>query len=139
MGTGGAGLRRPADVAMMQAADFWSDDDRAYLGPLDGSHVGRVLFEREMSSRAVIVDEVAGQDAAPVPLAEHKDMGQTLTANRADAPLREGILPGAVGRGAHLTDPHAFHSLLEGMAVNGVAIAEEVRRGGVVREGVHDL
>src|SRR2546427_4954238 len=67
---------------MMQAADFWSDDDRAHLGPLDGSHVGRVLLEREMSSRAVIVDEVAGQDAAQVPLAEHKDMVQTLTANR---------------------------------------------------------
>src|SRR5258708_36578411 len=106
MGTGGAGLRRPADVAMMQAADFWSDDDRAHLGPLDGSHVGRVLFEREMSSRAVIVDEVAGQDAARGPLAEHKDMVQTLTANRADEPRSEGRLPGAVGRGATRPAPH---------------------------------
>src|SRR5260370_36272112 len=92
-------------VAMMQAADFWSDDDRAHLGPLDGSHVGRVLFEREMSSRAVIVDEVAGQDAAQLPLAEHKGMGQTLTANRADEPLREGALPGAVGRRQHRVEP----------------------------------
>ncbi len=84
-------------VAMMQAADFWSHDDRAHLGPLDGSHVGRVLLEREMSSRAVIVDEVAGQDAAQVPLAEHKDMVQTLTAHRADEPLREGVCHGLWG------------------------------------------
>ena len=92
----------------MQAADFWSHDDRAHLGPLDGSHVGRVLLEREMSSRAVIVDEVAGQDAAQVPLAEHKDMVQTLTANRADEPLREGVLPRAVGRRQDLVDPMPF-------------------------------
>src|SRR5437899_1597336 len=124
---------------MMQAADFWSHDNRAHLGPLDGSHVGRVLLEREMSSRAVIVDEVAGQDAAQVPLAEHKDMVQTLTANRADEPLREGVLPRAVGRRQDLVDPHALHSLSERMSVDLIAIAEEVGRGGVVREGVHDL
>src|SRR5260370_3419958 len=80
-------------------------------GPLDGSHVGRVLFEPEMSSRAGIVDEVAGQDAAQVPLAEHKDMVQTLTANRADEPLREGALPPAVTRRADFTDDQAPHAL----------------------------
>ena len=36
-------------------------------------------------------------------------------------------------------DAHALHALPEHVAVDRVAIAEEVGRGGVVREGVHDL
>ena len=36
-------------------------------------------------------------------------------------------------------DPHAVHSVSEGLAIDVVAIAEEVGRRGVVREGVHDL
>ena len=75
---GGPGLCCAPNVPMMQAADFGSRHDRAHLGPLDGSHVGRVLLEREVSARPVVVREVAGQDAAEVPLAENEDMVQTL-------------------------------------------------------------
>ena len=66
-------------------------------------------------------------------------MIQTLAPDRADESLREGILRRAVGRGQDFGDPHALHTLPEGVAVDRVAIAEEVRRHGVVREGVHDL
>ena len=44
----------------------------------------------------MIVGEVAGQDAAEVSLAEDEDMIQTLAPDRADEPLREGVLPRAV-------------------------------------------
>ena len=60
----GAGLRRPADVAMMQATDFGNGDDRAEPRRLGWPSVGCVLVEREMSAGPVIVGEVAGQDAA---------------------------------------------------------------------------
>src|SRR5712664_2921877 len=99
--TAGAGLRRPPDVAMMQATDFGNRDDPAELRPLDWPCVGRVFLEREVSSGAVIVGEVAGQDAAQVPFAENKDMVQALAADRADEPFGEGILPGAVGGRQH--------------------------------------
>src|SRR3989442_267479 len=124
---------------MMEAAAFWGTDDGAPPGALGGGPLGGGPLARGMSWRAVGVDEVGGQDAAQVPLAEHKDMVQTLTANRADEPLREGVLPRAVGRRQDLVDPHALHSLSERMSVDLIAIAEEVGRGGVVREGVHDL
>ena len=62
--TGGAGLRRPADVAMKQATDFWNLHDPARLGELDGPDVRRILVEREVSASPVIVLEVASQDAA---------------------------------------------------------------------------
>ena len=64
MGTGGAGLRRPADVAMMQATDFGNLHDPARVGELDSPGVRRILVERKRSASAVIVLEVAGQDAA---------------------------------------------------------------------------
>jgi hypothetical protein len=44
-----------------------------------GSHVGRILVERQMSSCAVVVREVTGQDAAQVPVAKDEDMIETLT------------------------------------------------------------
>src|SRR5438093_1577795 len=62
--TADASLRRLADVAVMQATDFGNFHDPAHLGELDGPDVRRILVEREMRASAVIVGEVAGQDAA---------------------------------------------------------------------------
>src|SRR5439155_800575 len=58
--TDGAELRRPADVAMMQATDFGNLHDPARVGELDGPGVRRILVEREMSASPVIAPEVAG-------------------------------------------------------------------------------
>ena len=44
--SGGTGLRRPADVAMMQGADFGNRDDRAEFRRLNRASVGRILVER---------------------------------------------------------------------------------------------
>ena len=60
-----------------ETPDFGNLQYCARLGPLDGLPVWR-SFEREVSSCPVIVREVAGQDAARVPLAQHEDMVQTL-------------------------------------------------------------
>ena len=59
--TAGAGLRRLADVAMMQATDFGNLHDPARLGELDGPDVRRILVEREMRASPVIVGEVCVQ------------------------------------------------------------------------------
>jgi len=45
----------------------------------------------------------------------------------------------AVGGREHFADPHALYSLPKGVAVDVVAIAEEVGWRGVVREGGHEL
>src|SRR5260370_40240749 len=132
-------LRRPADVAMMQATDFWKRDDPAQARWLDWPSVGWVLVEREMSASPVIVGEVAGQDAAQVAFAENQNVIQTLAADRADEPLRVGVLPRAGGRRQHFTNPHVLQPLPERVTIDAVAIAKEVGRGGVVLEGVCDL
>jgi hypothetical protein len=44
-----------------------------------------------------------------------------------------------VRRRENLLDPHALHAVPKWLAVDLVAVAEEIGRGGVFREGVHDL
>jgi hypothetical protein len=124
---------------MVEATDLANRDDLAEFRPLNWAAVGRILVEREVSTRPVVVREVASQGAAQVPFAKNEDVIQTLAPDGADEPLREGVLPRALRRREDFSDPHALHALPEHVTVDRVAIAEEVRRGGVVREGVHDL
>jgi hypothetical protein len=124
---------------MVEATDFANREDPAEFRPLNSPAVGRILVEREVSTRPVVVREVASQGAAQMSFAKDEDVIQTLAPDRADQPLREGVLPWAVRRRQDFTDAHALHALPEHVPVDRVAIAEEVGRRGVVREGVHDL
>jgi hypothetical protein len=124
---------------MVQATHFRNLDDHAEFRWFDWPSVGCVFAEREMSARPVMVGEVAGQDAVQVPFAPDRDMVQALAPDRADEPLREGVLLRAGARRQHLTDPQALPSMPELLAVDLVAIAEEIGRRSVVREGLHDL
>ena len=60
-------------VTMMQAAPFGSRDDCAEFRRLNGPSVGGLLVERKVSTRAVVVREVARQDAAQVPLVKDQE------------------------------------------------------------------
>ena len=127
------------DVSMVEATDFAERHDPAGRRSLDAPPVGRVLLQREMGSSAVIVREVRGQDATQVAFAQPEDMLKALAADRANEPFHERTLPGALGGREALPNLHAIHALPEGVAVDRVAITEEVGRRRVVREGVHDL
>ena len=67
--------------------------------------------------------------------AENENVIQTLAPDRADDPLRKGVLPGAVRRREDFIDPHA-HSVPKLLAVDLVTVAQEMGRQGVVRESV---
>jgi hypothetical protein len=82
------------DVAMVQAADFAELHDVPRRWQLDWPGIRRILVEREVSARLMVVAEVAGQDATEVSLAEDEHVVQALAPDRADEPFREGILPG---------------------------------------------
>ena len=107
----GAGLCRAPDVTVMQATDFANRDDPAEFRPLNWPAVGCILVEREVSTRPVVVREVASQGAAQVPFAKDEDVIQTLAPDGADEPLREGVLPRAVRRREDFTDAHALYVL----------------------------
>jgi hypothetical protein len=124
---------------MMQATDLGNLHYPARPGQLNGPAVRRVLVEREMCACPVVVGEISGQDATQVAFAQNEDMIETLVPDRADESLGQGILPRAVRRCEDFTDTHVLHAVPEDVTIDRVAIAEEIRRGGVVWEGVHDL
>ena len=82
---------------MVQAADFGKLHDLPCRREFDRPQVGRVLVEGEVGPHLMVVGEIAGQDAAEVSLAEDEHVIQALAPDRADEPLREGILPRALG------------------------------------------
>ena len=120
---------------MVEATDFANWDDRAEFRPLNWAAVGRILVEREVSARPVVVREVAGEGAAQVPFAEDEDVIQTLASDRADEPLGERILPGAMRRRQDFTDAHALHAL----ARQAVAALETGAAGEVVTSPATNL
>ena len=63
---------------MMEATDFGNRHELAHLRRLDGPPIRRVLLKREVSSCAVVVREVAGQDAVQVPFAQDENVIQAL-------------------------------------------------------------
>jgi hypothetical protein len=124
---------------VVQAADFGKLYDPPRRWKLDRPSVGCILVEREVSASPMIVREVRGEDASEVPLAQNEHVIQALAPDGADEPFREGILPRALRCREDLYDRHAFHAMPELPTVNLVAVAEEMGRRRLVREGVHDL
>jgi hypothetical protein len=124
---------------VVQAADLWQLRDLSRPGELNGPELGCILVEREVRATLMIILEVAGQDAAQVRLAENENVIQTLAPDRTDQALGERILPGAVRRREDFVDAHAFHAMPKVLAVDLVAIAQEIGWRGVVRERVYDL
>jgi hypothetical protein len=75
------GTTRLAEVAVVQAADFWKLHDLAHRGELNGPERGRILVEREVCARLMVIGEIAGQDAAQVSLAEDEHVIQTFASD----------------------------------------------------------
>ena len=63
---------------MVQAADFPECDHLTFGDALYASGRWRVFRQREMSTRSVIVRNVAGQNAAQVLLAEYRHVVQAV-------------------------------------------------------------
>jgi hypothetical protein len=64
-------------VALMQAPDFWDGDNLSDSACLDRTWVGAILVERKMSTGALVVVDVRGEDAAQMALVEDHDVIQT--------------------------------------------------------------
>ena len=78
----------------MEPADLEHGSDGADFRELHGPRLGRVLGQRQVSARPVVILEVLGQHTAKMALVEHDDVVEALTTNGSDEPLHVGILPG---------------------------------------------
>ena len=82
---------------MMQATDFADWDNHAELGWVDRPPIRCIFGEGEVCSGAVVIAEVASQDATQVALAEDDNVVETVAPDRADKALRERIRQGLCG------------------------------------------
>ena len=92
-----------------------------------------------MRPSCVVVGEVATQQASEMPFAEDDNVIEAFASNRPDDALGEGILPGCSWGDEDLVHPHAFHASGENVAVDGVAITEQVLGCGLFRESLDKL
>ena len=99
-------------------------NDAAVLGWLDGARLRRILLEREVGARAVVVAEVAAQTTSKVCLVQDDDVVEKLAADGADDSLGERVLPGRAWCSENLGQAHALRSSLELAPVDAVAITE---------------
>jgi hypothetical protein len=116
----------PSFVAVVQSADLWQRHDRSYFWRLNGSWLGRVLSQREMRSRSVIVIQVRSQGATKRAFLEHDHMVQALPPNGTNHPLDVGSLPRRARRGQNFADAQVSHLVLEVLAEDGIAVAQQV-------------
>jgi len=82
-------------VTMMQAAEPWHGDDLAICTRMDLCFTSRrcFLLQREMRSVPVIIADVIRHQSFQMPLIEHDDMVEQVSAAVADPALRNAVLP----------------------------------------------
>jgi len=123
----------------MKSADLWDREDAPARWRLHVARMGAVVVEGLMRARGVVVREVTAQQASEMPFVEHDDVIEAFPSNRPDDALREWILPGRAWGDEDLANPHAFHPPCEHVAVDGVAIAEQVLGRCLFREALDKL
>src|ERR1700722_12677728 len=88
----------------------------------------RVLVDRKVRASRVIVGRVRSQQMAKMPLAEHDNVVKTLPPDRTDRPLTIPILPWRSRRGWPIPNAHRPKAADEDVAVDRVAVTNDVSR-----------
>ncbi len=98
----------------------------------------RILRQREMGSRLVVIEQVATQDARQSGFIHDDHVIETLALNGADETLHVRVLPRRAWRGEDLMDPHPgrrWSDPREGV----ITIANEIARDLVPWERLAEL
>jgi transcriptional regulator with PAS, ATPase and Fis domain len=124
---------------VVKSADLGQRGDAALVGQLDRARLGRILVEREVGARAVVVAEVAVQTTTKMSLVQDDHVVEKLAADGADQSLGEGVLLRGAWCREDLGDAHALHPSSKLAAVDAVAIAKERARRRVIGERLGEL
>ena len=117
-------------VPVMEAAEDGSGDDaRTVFRAADCAAVRRVLREREMRPRRVVVLGVPAQQSAGVALAEDDHKVEQIAPGGADHPFGEGILPRRPRRADDLLlAAEAMEEVAESLEGGATVAMDEARR-----------
>ena len=106
---------------------------------LDGSGYGRVLGQRLVRSRTVVVTRVRAQHMTQMTLAEHDHMIQALASNRTDHSFGIAVLPWRSSRCRSVANAHRADAPRKDLAVDPVPVTDEVLRRALPATCLGDL
>ena len=99
----------------------------------------RVLVQRSMSPRLIIVGSIRPYDSAQMCFTKYDHVVQALPADRANEPLNVSVLPGGSERNRPISNTYGAQTLHEDWPIRGVPIPNEVSRRLVPWESLGDL
>jgi len=123
----------------MKPAYFGKRKDLSHLRRMRSPAIRRILPERKVASRTVVIIKIRNQMAPERNLIQDDDVVEAFSADRADQPFDVRPLPGRSESGENLADVQAFDQRPECYAIDAVAVPEQEPRRLVPREGLHDL
>ena len=130
---------RPPFVAVMQSADLRQFHDRPQLRRLNRSGLRCIFFQRQVRARPVVISEIRFESAPQRRFIEHDEVVDTFPSEGSDQALHIGILPWRSRGRQDFANRHASDSSPKDVAVDAVAIMEQVAWGRVPREGLGNL
>jgi len=128
-------ISREAMVPVMKSSDLRKHTHLSAVGRLGGPSIARILAERHVRARPVVVGEVGTKDLSEMALVENNDVIQTISPDRADDPFGERISPWAPRRRHNLLDAHRLQPRPKLLTVRPVPIANDVPWRRVPRSG----
>ncbi len=123
----------------MKSSDLRKRTHLSAVGRPGGPSVARILAERHVRARPVVVGEVGTKDLSDMALVENNDVIQTISPDRADDPFGERISPWAPRRRHDLLDAHRLQPRPKLLTVRPVPIANDVPWRRVPRKNLADL
>ena len=93
---------------------------------LNGARHGRVLVQREVGPRIIVIRHVRKEHVAQMPLAKHDDMIETLPSDRTDQAFAVSILPRRTSGGRLVANAHRAETSFENVAIGAIAVADEI-------------
>jgi len=122
---------------MMQAGQNRHSDNGSVS--LNRSTRRRILAQRQVSARFIVIAGVQQQNSPQVRLTEDQHPVQALATHGADQAFRIAILPGRSRRDWPVVDPHGSHARGKDLPVGTVIVAYQIRRRRCPGEGFGDL
>src|SRR5438874_9935651 len=115
------------DVLMVQPGQDWDGDNDT--GPLGRPTQWRILAQRQVRARLIVIRRIRSKNSPQVLLTEDQHSVQALAAHGADQAFRIAILPRRSRRDRSVADAHGAHAGREDMSVGTVIVAYQVGRG----------
>src|ERR1700730_14811241 len=122
---------------MMKSAKKWLGQNAT--NGMSCSRRRRVLVDRRVRARLIVVGCVRSQQMAKMPLAEHDNVVKTLPPDRTDRPFAISVLPRRSRRGWPIPDAHRTKAADEDVTVDGVAVTNDVSRRYFPTTGLGEL